>query len=70
MERKKFEKTVTLLPPSNPVPSIDLHGSIWCCISTKMLSSAVSVSFNKNKQKKRNSSLFTLCIFRFCKISN
>nr|POE94039.1 hypothetical protein CFP56_34263 [Quercus suber] len=29
-----------LLPPSNPVPSTDLHGSIWCYISTKMLSSA------------------------------
>ncbi|KAF3966788.1 hypothetical protein CMV_009134 [Castanea mollissima] len=43
-----------------------LYGSIWCCISTKMLSSAVSVSFNKNQQKKGNSSLFTLYSFRFC----
>ena len=62
---------------SYPVPSLqfvlaiylyssDLYGSIWCCISTRMLSFAVSVSLNKNEQNKGNSSLFTLCSFRFC----
>ena len=46
--------------------SSDLYGSIWCCISTRMLSFTVSVSLNKNEQNKGNSSLFTLCSFHFC----
>ena len=38
--------------------SSDLHGSIWCCTSTKKLSSSVSFHSTKMGKRKRNSSPF------------
>ena len=38
--------------------SSDLHGSIWCCTSTKKLSSSVSIRSTKMGKRKGNSSPF------------
>ena len=54
--------------------SLDLHGSIWCCTSTKKLSSSVSIRSTKMGERKRNSSPFhtlfvsflQFCVHKFC----
>ena len=38
--------------------SSDLHGSIWCCTSTKKLSSSISIRSTKMGKRKGNSSPF------------